>query len=117
MWSVYLLHQIEGNQTYIGATVDPDRRLQQHNGAKSGGARATKGKSWERRVLVQGFPTQVAALQFEWAWKFQSRKGPRGFQGRMEALWRLLDLPQSTSKAEPYTTWPETPTVLLALRD
>jgi predicted GIY-YIG superfamily endonuclease len=111
MWSVYLLHQIDGNQTYIGATVDPDRRLQQHNGVKSGGARATKGKSWERRVLVQGFPTQVAAL------KFHSRKGPRGFQGRMEALWRLLDLPQSTSKAEPYTAWPETPTVLLALRD
>lgn len=115
MWSVYLLHQVEGNQTYIGATVDPDRRLQQHNGIKSGGARATRGKSWERLVLVQGFPTQVAALQFEWAWKFYSRKGVRGIQGRMTALWRLLDLPQPTSKAEPYTSWPEPPTVLLAV--
>jgi predicted GIY-YIG superfamily endonuclease len=114
MWSVYLLHQLEGNQTYIGATVDPDRRLQQHNGAKSGGARATRGKSWERRVLVQGFPTQVAALQFEWAWKFQSRKEVRGIHGRMLALWRLLDLPQPTSKADPYTSWSTPPTVFIA---
>ena len=114
-WFCYLLASQDGQRTYIGATVDPDRRLQQHNGVKSGGARATAGRTWQRVALVAGFPSQTAALQFEWAWKFHSRRlGKRGLQGRIEALWKLLDSPQSTSKAAPFSDWPTPPTVMIA---
>jgi structure-specific endonuclease subunit SLX1 len=114
-WHCYLLVCRDSAKTYIGATVDPDRRLRQHNGALVGGARATAGNTWDRAVLVSGFPNQTAALQFEWAWKFHSRRlGKRGLPGRIEALWKLLDSPQSTSKAAPYSDWPSPPTVMIA---
>ena len=115
-WFCYLLVSQDANQrTYIGATVDPDRRLQQHNGVKSGGARATAGREWRRMVLVGGFPSQTAALQFEWAWKFHSRREARhGLPGRLAALWKLLDSPQSTSKAAPFSDWPSPPTIMIA---
>ena len=77
-WYVYLLQCEDGN-TYIGATVDPDRRLRQHNKELVGGARRTTAKSaaglkWQRIVYVSGFKDNHHALQFEWRWKFLSRK-------------------------------------------
>jgi predicted GIY-YIG superfamily endonuclease len=90
-WACYLLKSCDGDRTYVGATVDVDRRLRQHNGEISGGARATSGRSWERVCYVLGFENQRAALQFEWRWKYYSRKtnGPP-LERRMDALRRLL---------------------------
>ena len=62
--------------TYIGATVDADRRLAQHNGQQKGGAKATSRRpgEWYRVCHVVGFADNHQALSFEWHWKNFSRK-------------------------------------------
>ena len=74
---VYCLSTIdEPFQTYIGATMNIDKRLQQHNGILSGGARATSRRpgQWHRICYVKGFTHWKLALSFEWHWKHFSRK-------------------------------------------
>ena len=115
---VYLLVSSD-NATYVGATVDIDRRLRQHNKDIKGGAHATgikvcKGETWERACHVSGFPSWQAALQFEWRWKQLSRKLPQNMnplERRMEALKNLLELDRSTSKAIPFAEWESFPEV------
>lgn len=111
-----------GQKTYIGATVDLDRRLRQHNKEISGGAHATgaqvdKGSHWRRVCHVANFPTWQAALQFEWRWKNLSRrkdllviKDP--IERRLKALDVLLSFDRSTSKAVPYSEWPVPPEIV-----
>jgi len=115
---VYLL-EATNKSTYIGATVNLDRRLRQHNKELSGGAVATtskvlKGETWRRHCYVSGFPTWQAALQFEWRWKQLSRKLPQSLkplERRMQALTNLLNLERSTSKAIPFAEWSLKPEV------
>jgi len=114
---VYLLQSSAG-QTYVGATVDLDRRLRQHNKEIKGGAYATgtqvaKGEVWQRACHVSGFPSWQAALQFEWRWKQLSRadKSVVPMERRMNALKKLLSLDRATSKAIPYAEWPAPPQV------
>lgn len=76
-WFVYLLATVEApTRTYVGATVDPNRRLQQHNGILSGGARATSRVpgGWYRVCYLKGFESKREALRFEWWWKRRSAK-------------------------------------------
>jgi len=114
---VYLLESTNGS-TYVGATVDIDRRLRQHNKEIKGGATATgvkvmKGEIWKRVCFVSGFPDWAAALQFEWRWKQLSRKRSekKPIDRRMAALDQLLTLEKSTSKAIPFELWLVPPTI------
>ena len=116
---VYLLVSTNGN-TYVGATVDLERRLRQHNKEIKGGAHATgikvlQGETWIRAAHVSGFPDWQAALQFEWRWKQLTRKmSPqlKPLERRIIALKQLLALERPTSKAKAYTEW-ETPPIVL----
>lgn len=110
-WHCYLLVSDDGRRTYIGATVAPDRRLQQHNGEKAGGAKATHGRHWRRHTLVSGFPDSTAALQFEWAWKFRSRRRGHGLAARLQGLQDVLASDRCTSKALPFAEWAAPPVV------
>jgi structure-specific endonuclease subunit SLX1 len=106
--------------TYVGATVDLERRLRQHNKEIKGGATATsikvvKGNIWIRAAYVQGFPDWQSALHFEWRWKQLSRKLPAKMDPllrRMKALKELLELERPTTKAKAYSEWPTSPEVI-----
>ena len=100
----YILYTADLRQTYIGATVDPDRRLRQHNQELVGGARRTKGNQWKRALYVGGFPDWEATLQFEWSWKRHGR-GKYGLAGKIGALLNLLQSEKSTSTATPFRFW------------
>lgn len=116
---VYLLVSTNG-ATYVGATVDLDHRLRQHNKEIKGGAIATsikvaRGETWHRHCYVSGFPTWQAALQFEWRWKQLHRKLPRGgrtpLENRMTALETLLAMEKPTTKAQAFSEWISPPEI------
>ena len=118
---VYLLLSSPGrDSTYVGATIDLDRRLRQHNKEIKGGARATgikvlQGNTWIRAAHVEGFPDWQSALQFEWRWKQLTRKITTKclpIERRMIALKQLLALDRPTSKAKLYSEWTQPPKVI-----
>jgi putative endonuclease len=53
----------DGTRTYVGWTLDLDRRLAQHNGGK--GARSTRGRTWIL-LHVERFATRQQAMSREW---------------------------------------------------
>ena len=124
MFYVYLLVATNGN-SYVGATINLERRLRQHNKEITGGARATgirveKGDTWTRAAYVSGFPNWKAALQFEWRWKQLSRKisiKMLPLERRIEALKQLLTLERPTSNAIAYTEWENPPEVHFEIDD
>ncbi len=77
-WCSYCLVSSTSRKSYIGATINPDRRLRQHNGEIRGGAKITRGgRPWIRVCHFRGFPSERTALQFEWRWKNLSSFGSR----------------------------------------
>lgn len=52
-----------GYRTYVGWTLDLDRRLAQHNSGT--GAKSTRGHAWQL-IYAEHLPSKVAAMQREW---------------------------------------------------
>lgn len=105
--SVYFVYWIQsGPRAYIGATVDPRRRLRQHNGEVLGGAARTAGRGpWHFECVVAGFRTWREALQFEWAAKYHSRRC-RSVPRRRSAIEALLLRDRWTSNSPPSSEVP-----------
>jgi len=65
-WYVYVLVSEATGRTYVGATTDPERRLREHNGEISGGAKATRAhRPWRMGRIVGPIDTQREALREE----------------------------------------------------
>jgi structure-specific endonuclease subunit SLX1 len=129
---VYILESSDKAATYVGATINLDHRLRQHNKELAGGAHATsvkvaQGYFWCRVCHVTGFPDWSAALQFEWRLKQLSRKlcqtknaksnlashlHLKPIDRRIQALHQLLALERPTSKAKAYAEWNATPEIV-----
>eukprot|EP00605_Chrysophyceae_sp_TOSAG23-4_P002853 GSChrysophyteH1.ASY1.ANO1.3142.1 assembled CDS len=104
----YLLKSVSSpscSATYIGFTVNPRRRLRQHNGElKSGATKTHKYRPWEHVCIVSGFPSKVVALMFEWQWqhprgsrilkdKTPFKYSGKGVRGQLHILNVLLNAP------------------------
>ncbi|MDB9736042.1 GIY-YIG nuclease family protein [Candidatus Pelagibacter ubique] len=59
------------NKTYVGYSVDPDKRLIKHNTNK--GAKATKGYKWEI-IYTKKFKTKSTAMAYEYSLKNNRKK-------------------------------------------
>ena len=114
----YMLYTNTSSATYIGATVDVDRRLRQHNKEIKGGAHATamrvgQGLTWARACYVS-LPEWRTALQFEWRWKQLGRtqfKHLNPIDRRLYSLKYLLSLEKPTETAIPYAMYPFEPEI------
>lgn len=102
---VYCISNADDSFTYVGVTNDMERRLAQHNGEKTGGARYTHrikgqtGRKWRLLFLVTGLPTRKSVLQLEWrlhqrslgvAIAVDSRKNPFGTSATGRRAWQLF---------------------------
>jgi putative endonuclease len=97
----YLLISECSNRTYIGITNNLERRIEQHNGLKSGGAKYTcSGRPWKVYGFVKGFrEDKSSVLKFEWRWKFQSRKEKGDpVEKRLKVLENLMNHPKDYIK-------------------
>ncbi|EKM57134.1 uncharacterized protein PHACADRAFT_172822 [Phanerochaete carnosa HHB-10118-sp] len=102
-YACYLLRSVKTSKsmaTYIGSTPSPPRRIRQHNGEITQGARKTeRNRPWVMQMIVCGFPSKLAALQFEWAWQHPhiSRHLRRG-DGKAKVAHGMIC-------SHPYNTW------------
>ena len=100
----YILQNEDNQRTYNGYTVNIVKRLRQHNGDLSGGARSTKhSKTWKYIAIVSGFPDNINALQCEWRIRkpFNKRRAKEycGPEGRIKGLNHVLHLDKWTSNS------------------
>jgi structure-specific endonuclease subunit SLX1 len=98
--------------TYIGFTVNPQRRIGQHNaGYNKGGAKRTSGKGpWNMVLIIHGFPNEISALRFEWAWQNPNRslrlKHLFGTKGKQRSFQHRFNVVCEMLRTEPWSRLP-----------
>lgn len=102
----YILHNtLRPSTTYNGYTVNPARRLRQHNGELAGGAKATsrllkRGGHWTFLAIVSADGmTKHTGLSLEWHCRYPTCRRPRpahlqGPSGRLRGLAMALAHPK-----------------------
>ena len=102
-WTFYVVWHAASGATYAGVSPDVHRRLRQHNGELTGGAKYTTGKGpgWVHVCFVRGFRTKQEVLQFEWAVKHQPPRRTGGLEARIKKLTATLNAARWTSNAPP----------------
>ena len=97
MCVVYCLVTPDDRYTYVGATKNLKRRLRQHNGEITGGAKYTRrSKSWRVLFFTEGFKGWREALSFEWHLKHVTkyRRGSSPVNRRWRNVRTLLKRPR-----------------------
>jgi putative endonuclease len=79
---VYILGSVDGDKcrTYVGWTIDLDRRLEQHN--KGIGAKSTRGRRWIL-LYAERHETRREAMRREWQVKHDTKL--RRMVGRLQS--------------------------------
>ncbi len=106
-WFNYIIFDTKPNskKTYIGSTVNINRRFRQHNQEIKGGAKYTKNGKWIPYIILYDIMhTKRTALSYEWHLKFESRKirSLTPYKKRMLALENFINK-QKVKKSLRYT--------------
>lgn len=88
MWYVYVIQAANKGTTYVGCTTDVIRRVKEHSGLKSGGAKATKGKGlWVLRAVFGPYSGRSEAMKAEYALKHSKRSTARFYWTTDDSEW------------------------------
>lgn len=78
---------------YIGMTVNPSRRIRQHNSIIKGGAKATKKyNNWEFLFIIQGFKNKNETYSCEWKLKHPNNKYSSKITNRLLGIIELFKI-------------------------
>jgi len=81
---------------YIGYTIDPKRRIMQHNRLKKNGAKSTAGFHWTYQALISNINDNIEGLQIEWHLKHSTKK--KGILCKIQSFLEYLEKYNKTSK-------------------
>lgn len=96
----YVIISLNHNKIYIGYTVDFQKRLRQHNGEITGGAKKTcKYAPWKLLCFVKGFIDNHMALRFE----YRMHKMMKNNHTKIKLIKCLISL---IAKGEKENPWP-----------
>lgn len=95
-WKNYILANKINNKTYIGSTVNINRRIRQHNSEIKNGAKYTKClTSWMYYCVIysmENYTNKRKCLSIEWHLKYKSRKeNGSSYEKRNKGIIKLLN--------------------------
>lgn len=80
-------------RTYVGSTNNLNRRLKQHNGKLSGGAKCTKSfRNWGYKIIFYPFKNRSIACSFEQKLRNRYKRYPKGWKSRLQSGIDVINL-------------------------